>query len=387
MKSDSTSLMGAQRRQEALAAQTPPATSPVSRRQFLVAAGMAASASGLQLAQAAPPRRAISLGFDNFAVRACGWNARQLIDHAEALRCDSLFITDFGPLEGRFDDASLTDLRRYAADKGVTIELGSWSICPTAKRFKDDWGTAEEHLTLGIRMAKALGSRAFRVILGGREDRSGEGGISARIDDTVAVLRKVRSRAADSGVTIAIENHAGDMRSEELAGLVEAAGSDFVGVNFDSGNACWALEDPVTALERLAPYVATTSLRDSMVWESARGVTVQWTAMGEGCVDLPAFFNLFAEKCPGVTVNIETISGFAREFPLFDRTFWRDYPDVRGRDLARFWALARRGRPLEPFSVPQGSERKAAERDYQLAELDRSIRFCRDKLSLGIRLS
>lgn len=379
--------MGAQRRQEALAAQTPPATSPVSRRQFLVAAGMAASASGLQLAQAAPPRRAISLGFDNFAVRACGWNARQLIDHAEALRCDSLFITDFGPLEGRFDDASLTDLRRYAADKGVTIELGSWSICPTAKRFKDDWGTAEEHLTLGIRMAKALGSRAFRVILGGREDRSGEGGISARIDDTVAVLRKVRSRAADSGVTIAIENHAGDMRSEELAGLVEAAGSDFVGVNFDSGNACWALEDPVTALERLAPYVATTSLRDSMVWESARGVTVQWTAMGEGCVDLPAFFNLFAEKCPGVTVNIETISGFAREFPLFDRTFWRDYPDVRGRDLARFWALARRGRPLEPFSVPQGSERKAAERDYQLAELDRSIRFCRDKLSLGIRLS
>jgi len=350
-----------------------------------MAAGAAAAVSILPLVRAAVPRRGIPLGFDNFAVRACGWNARQLVDHAEALRCDSLFITDFGPLEGRFDDASLADLRRYASDRGVALELGSWSICPTAKRFKDDWGTAEEHLALGIRMAKALGSRAFRVILGSREDRSSEGGIAARIDDTVAVLKRMRSRAIDSGITIAVENHAGDMRSEELAGLVEAAGSDFVGVNFDSGNACWALEDPLAALERLAPFIVTTSLRDSMVWESANGVTVQWTAMGEGCVDLSAFFNLFAEKCPGVTVNIETISGFAREFPLFDRAFWREYPDVHARELARFWALARRGRPLEGFSVPPGSDRQAAEREYQLAELDRSIRFCRDELGLGIK--
>jgi len=380
-----TQLAQSRRSQQASVTSCPVAAIPVSRRRFLAAAGVAAAASGLPAAKAAAPRRGIPLGFDNFAVRACGWNARQLVDHADALRCDSLFITDFGPLEGRFDDASLADLRRYAADRGVVIELGSWSICPTAKRFRDDWGTAEEHLALGIRMAKALGGRAFRVILGGREDRSSEGGIAARIDDTVTVLKKVRSLAIDSGITIAVENHAGDMRSAELAGLVEAAGSDFVGVNFDSGNACWALEDPVAALERLAPFITTTSLRDSMVWESANGVTVQWTAMGEGCVDLPAFFDLFAEKCPGVTVNIETISGFAREFPLFDRDFWREYPGVRGRDLARFWALARRGRPLEGFSVPAGSDRKAAEREYQLAEIERSIRFCREQLGLGVR--
>ena len=50
---------------------------------------------------------------------------------------------------------------------------------------------------------------------------------------------------------IAIENHAGDMHSTELARLVEAAGTDFVGVNFDSGNALWTLEDPMDCLENL----------------------------------------------------------------------------------------------------------------------------------------
>ena len=61
--------------------------------------------------------------------------------------------------------------------------VGSWSICPTSVRFKPKWGTAEEHLRTGIRVAKALGSPVFRVVLGGAEDRKTPGGIQARIDD------------------------------------------------------------------------------------------------------------------------------------------------------------------------------------------------------------
>jgi sugar phosphate isomerase/epimerase len=246
-----------------------------SRRGFLAAA---AAQAATPLAAADVRRRGIPLGFDNFAVRAMKWNARQLIDHAEKLRCDSLFITDFGPFEGRLDDASLGEIRRYGEDRGIAIALGSWSICPSSKTFKHDWGCAEEHLALGIRMAKALGSKAFRVILGNHADRFSDGGIRARIADTVEVLKAQRGRAIDSGVKIAMENHAGDMQSRELKALVEAAGPDFVGVNFDSGNACWSLEDPLSALATLAPHVLTTSLRDTMLWDSADGMTTQWTA-------------------------------------------------------------------------------------------------------------
>ena len=365
------------------------ATLRLSRRDFLAGAALAITTGSL--AGAAPRRRSIPLGYDNFAVRACGWNARKLVDHADALKCDSLFITDFGPFEGRLDDATLGELRRYAADKGVGLVLGSWSICPTSKTFKRDWGTAEEHLATGIRMAKALGSPAFRVVLGNQEDRKSEGGIATRVADTVAVLAKCRPLAEDAGVKIAVENHAGDMTSRELAGLVADAGGGVVGVNFDSGNACWTLEDPVRALENLAPLVATTSLRDTMVWETPAagdkpgGVTCQWTAMGEGCTDLVAFFDLFEKACPGVAVHIETISGFARTFPIDDREFWKLFPDARAEDLAAFLALAKLGRPIEPFTPPAGEARAAAERDYQLAELARSITYCRDVLGLGLK--
>jgi hypothetical protein len=74
-------------------------------------------------------------------VRAFSWKAPQLIIALRS-QTDSLFITDLGPFEAR--RCYLGDLRKMAADKGVQIWLGSWSICPTSRRSKDA-GTAEEH--------------------------------------------------------------------------------------------------------------------------------------------------------------------------------------------------------------------------------------------------
>lgn len=52
---------------------------------------------------AAETRPPIRLGFDNFAVRAMKATARQLVDHAVAAGCSSVFITDFGPFVGRLE--------------------------------------------------------------------------------------------------------------------------------------------------------------------------------------------------------------------------------------------------------------------------------------------
>ena len=352
---------------------------PITRRGLIASSLVFANST---LSVSASQEQTIKLGFDNFAVRAMQWNARQLVDHAVTLGCDSVFITDFGPFEGRYDDASLREIRRYGLDNGVDIVLGSWSICPTSKTFKADWGTAYEHLTLGIRMAKALGSPAFRVILGNRSDRLTEGGIEARIADTVKVLKQARNQAIDAGVKIAVENHAGDMQSRELKQLVEEAGTDFVGVNFDSGNACWTLEDPVQALLNLAPYVLTTSLRDTMLWESEGGITAQWTAMGEGCVDFKRFFQIFRKECPHVTVHIETISGFPKTFSIYEKEFWNPFPNALAEDFSAFLALAKKGNPIPAFQ-PTGSDKQEAQRNYQMSEIERSIRYCKDVLELG----
>src|SRR5262245_8523816 len=236
-----------------------------SRRAFLQTAALALGSAALAPAQGAKPK--IKVGYDNFAVRAMNWKAPELLDLAVKMKCDTLFISDldaFGPLE----DAALRDVKKRADDAGIALYAGGWSICPTSKswgRDKRNWKSGEDHLETGIRVAKTVGSPVYRVILGSADDRKTEGGIRARIADTVKVLKNVRQRALDSGVKISVENHAGDMHSWELKTLIEDAGPDFVGVNFDSGNAAWTLEDPLEAFETLAKYVNCSSLRDDMI--------------------------------------------------------------------------------------------------------------------------
>ncbi len=336
-----------------------------------------AAAQSLVVSQ---PEKKIRLGFDNFSVRAMGWKADALLDYAASLKLDSILISDLGAYEN-YTEPYLKGIKAKAEGLGILIHAGTWSICPTSKFFKNMWGTAEEHLTLGIQVARTLGSPVLRVILGMGDDRKTDGGIEARIADTVKVLKKVRSQAVDANVKIAVENHAGDMQAWELVTLIEAAGRDFVGATLDSGNACWTLEDPRESLEILGPYTLSTGVRDSMVWEYADGAKVQWTAIGDGLVDWKAYFQRFAELCPGVPANLEIISGLARDYPYLKPDFWQIYPKARARDFAKFVAMAKRGHAVESHRSPDNK----AEQEWQKSELERSLKYCKETLGLGLK--
>lgn len=357
------------------------------RRSFVAGLAAAAAASTLpsSLAAAARPAPApkIRVGLDNFAVRAMAWKAPELIDYAAALKCDTLLISDLDALGG-LDDEHLRGIRRRADAAGLGLYVGSWSICPTSKTFRPTWGTAEEHLRLGIRVARTLGSPVFRVVLGNMEDRKTPGGIRARMADTLAVLKACRRDALAAGIKIALENHAGDLHSWELRELIDQAGHDFVGANQDSGNAVWTLEDPVDVLETLGPVTICSSLRDSMVWETPDGAAVQWTACGEGLTDWKAYAARWRQLCPQTPIMIETISGGPRMFPYRKPEFWTHY-DRRPEKLAKFEALAKRGRQIPAFKAPPGPDGKKAQQDFQKSEIEKSIAYLRREVGLGVR--
>ena len=316
------------------------------------------------------------LGFDNYALRSLGWKARQILDHAATLQLDAVLFSDFDVYESLVD-TDLRDLQRRAADLGLALYAGMLSICPGSVMFDPRRGSAAQQLRLCLRIAKALGSPVARCVLGKVDDRSSPGGLAARIAETVGVLRQVRTEALDAGIKIAVENHAGDMNSTELLELIETAGRDFVGATLDTGNALWALEEPLAALETLGPVTVCTGIRDSYLWETPEGATLQWTSVGTGLVDWPTFFQRFTELCPRAPVIIETISGRPIFLPLRRDFFWDAYPRATPRTVTQMMRLACAGDPREPFSPPPETDSLRAEQTLQLAELERSVRHCR----------
>ncbi len=359
---------------------------PVLNRRRAIQSGVlsaAAVALGTTNTNAARHKRKLKLGFDNFSVRALNWKADKILDYANSLEVDCVLYSDLEVLESH-QDAYLNALKAKADAYDIQLYAGTGGVCPSSKRFNDKYGTAEELLSLLIRVAERLGSPVARCYLGSGQDRKEDGGIQHHMDVLAKTLKKVRTKALDAGVTIAIENHAGDMQARELKQLIEAAGKDFVGATLDSGNAAWTLEDPMTNLEILAPYTVCSGIRDSAVWEYEDGAKVVWASPGDGDTDWNKYVDTWLKLCPDAPFVLEIINWIdnPREFPYLKPEFWDGYEDVRAQHFARFVAMAKNGKPYShPSDRPTGEKSNELSGRQQKYDLERSVAYCKKLLA------
>jgi sugar phosphate isomerase/epimerase len=344
----------------------PPQT--IDRRGFLKAVGSATVVLGTPVpqARAATPVR---FGIDMYSLGGQNWTPFQQLDFAAKWNAKVVHFSEIRFL-GTLEPDNLRRVRARADELALDLEIGMRSICPTSAMFDKAQGTAEEQLAKMIDAARIVRSPIVRAVLGSSADR--RGGIDRHIDETVKVLKNSRSRAREAGVRIAIENHAGDMQARELKRLIEDAGSDVVGVCLDSGNPVWTIEDPHLTLDTLAPYVLTSHMRDSALWNTPEGAAVRWTRMGEGNMGMESYLRTYIEKCPGRAVSLEVIvTPQPRMFNYRTPEFWENYRNTPAWEFARFLALCDRGKPaLEPPADPA-----VAPAARQVANVEASIRW------------
>lgn len=358
---------------------------PLQRRQFLTAtAAILATADPTRFLAAAdtnaPPP--VPLGLDAHSMRGMKWKAAQLIEFAAEQHLDAVLLNNLNYFES-VDDSYLLGLKELASQHNIRIYIGAGGICANAAKFSDKWGDAEAMVATAIRVASTVGSPVVNVRIGSIDDRYLDGGIQPRIDEAVRVLKASRSRAQDAGVKFGFENHAGDLRSEELLELIEAVGTDVCGVMLDPGNGLWAMEDPMLHLQALAPQVVCNSLRDYMVWESDEGATFQWTAIGDGLMDVPAYVQTLTTANPGMPIFVESISNSARPIPFLTDEHWQGYPNLKAADIVNFLKLCRRGHAIQIDKPGKGIDSKEFDRQHQRDEFLKSIAYLRRECGAG----
>ena len=333
----------------------------MNRRTFLATTGAVALAQ----AQTRPPVR---LGIDLFSIRSSGWSPFEYLDYSARLGAKVVHFSEIR-FVGELEAGHLKKVRAHAEKLGIQCEIGMRSLCPTSAMFDAKAGTAEEQAGRMIEAAVNIGSPIVRAVLGSMEDRKAPG-IEAHIERMAKVLRAVKSRAVDSGIKIAIENHAGDMQARELKTLIEESGKDFVGVCLDAGNPLWTLEDPHLTLETLHPYVLTSHVRDTAVWSTPEGVAVRWVRMGEGNVGIDDYVRKYMQLCPGRALSLEIIV-MQRSFAYKKPEFWDNYRNVPAWAFERFLKLVDNGKPLPP--LPPVPKEIAAQRERE--DLEASIEY------------
>jgi sugar phosphate isomerase/epimerase len=119
------------------------------------------------------------------------------------------------------------------------------------------------------------------------------------------LLKRHAPRAADSGIRIAVENHT-DLFADELLWLLDEVDEPNVGACIDTVNAFHVMENPMEAIEKLAPRAFTNHFRDDRIEFEIWGFRLTGCAIGEGDIDVRRAYRLIRDTSPCDRINIET---------------------------------------------------------------------------------
>ena len=324
-----------------------------------------------------PAKGNIPIGMDAHSVRGMRWKAGDLINYATTLHVDSVLFNSMSYFINLEDDylKSMSELLR---ENNLKFYFGVGSLSVNSKSYNDKLGNPKQLIEKGIRLAKIFNTPAVTCKIGSVNDRYTDGGIVARMEEIIGELRAMRSQIQDAGIKFAVENHAGDLRAEEVITIIEEVGTDVCGAMIDPGNSVWSLEDPMQHIRKLGKYALCSSIRDYKIWKSDKGAIFQWTAIGDGSIDFPEYTRLMTELCPGVPLHIESISDSPREIPFLTDEYWEGYPNLKAKDMVDFFNMLENGNPIEVAVPPKGADEKQFTQERQKSELKKSIAYLRE---------
>lgn len=328
------------------------------------------------------------LGYNTYSIRSLDWHDNRLIDYAVEQQLDAIFLQDTSDPRAT-DPSHWADVRVRTQEVGLRLETGGSAVLP---RSSEEFPQKVTYLRAQIKRASAMGSPLVRCLIAGNRAGLPPGSIEQHIETMSRLLHEVKSEAVDAGVKFAVEVHK-DLQAWEFKMFLDEVGTDFVGIYLDTGNPVFVLEHPLTTIETLAPYAVTLHLRDSVVYEHPRGVAVHWVPLGEGVVDFHAIMATARRLCPDVYVYAKPITGRPAEvLPYLEPEFWKSYPQARSKDLARFLSLAKKGVPYTKTIVNEDLQGRKmpdyllpAIQHQQLDHMERSLRYAKEELNLGVR--
>lgn len=233
-----------------------------------------------------------------------------------------------------------------------------------------------------IKTAATVGAKAVRTtIIPGRR---------YEFFESLAMFRKFEARGRKSlalaapiieryRIPLAVENHK-DHRMGQRVALFEHISSEFIGACVDTGNSFALLEDPFETTKALAPWAHSVHLKDQAVQLVDDGFLLGDIPLGQGFIDLKKIVEILKKAKPRVHFSLELITRDPLKVPVLNDAYWRTFPDLPARDLARTLQTVRAGATDNLQYISRlTAEQQVTQED---ANVRQSLDYARDVLGL-----
>jgi 3-oxoisoapionate decarboxylase len=283
------------------------------------------------------------IGFDHYTIAHRGFAPEATLRFARAHRFDGVQFLDASAIDASLDPHALADFRALADDMGLYLEAGMPSPNPFRRAGEAGGavttGGLADVLASHVDALAALGCRHARLYIGDRHDRFRlDHPWDVQVAASLAVLGELTPRLKSHGIRLAIETHA-DLTADELLGLLDRLDPEVAGVTLDTGNLAMRLDDPLTAAEKLAPYVVATHVKDMALAFTERGLCWQARPIGSGILPMPDVLAAILRARPDICLSIE-LHPRTYDLPIYDPRWLAFFPGLRPESLAAVVRLA-----------------------------------------------
>ena len=230
------------------------------------------------------------------------------------------------------DAAYIRRFRDLAERHGMYYE----AMLPLPK--PDDSGEFER----GMALAKSAGAIAVRTqCLGSRryETYHSMPEWQSFVEASNAKIRRAVPVAERTKLPLAVENHK-DWTADELAALMQAHSSEYLGVCLDFGNNLALLDRPDEVFDKLARYTAAVHLKDMALEPAGEGFLLSEVVLGEGIVDWRRGIAAVKKARPATRITLEMITRDPLLVPCLTDDYWATFPERSGLKLARILRAA-----------------------------------------------
>lgn len=288
--------------------------------------------------------RNLRVGIDNYGLYPLGFDALQVLEWARDNGAEGVQFSGISPEESqRIDPARLKDLSQFASANDLYLEWGGGQHIPFDMQT---WMKKDifEFNRKSAKEAEILGTRIIRSCSGGLMRWNPDNPkTEALIEESAASLRSQKQMLRDHNVVLAIETHF-EFTTFELLRLFERCNTepgDYLGICLDTMNLLTMLEDPVSATERILPWVVSTHIKDGGLILEFEDLISFPAEIGQGVIDLTQIISLLDSLPHRVNLSIEDHGG-SFVLPVSNPKFRAEFPDLSQEEFNKLLGLAKR---------------------------------------------
>ena len=284
------------------------------------------------------------IGIDNYGLHPLQLSPMDILRWAKDSGAEGVQFSGLDPeFRKIIDKAYLKDLALFAGENNLYIEWGGGQHIP---RDMSNWSKKDlfAHNEQMAKEAEIIGTRIVRSCSGGLMRWNPENHKTEELlRETAKELKSQHQMLQDHHVILAIETHFEFTTFElgRLFDMCEAEPGDWLGICLDTMNLLTMLEDPVSGVERILPWVVSTHIKDGGLKLASTGLVSFPTEIGRGAIDLRKITTLLETLNWDVSLSIEDHGG---EFhlPIFDSKFLKEFPDLTAAELLQLLEIVQR---------------------------------------------